>query len=181
MQIHGSDSSENASLVPNSTLLWRAFVVGILCNALCRFTILDCLLFRLYLDTLQATINGLVTGSIPILLTLWNVPLSEVGTFAFVTWPLSLKLLWSPLVDSYFIQAFGKRKSWICPALVLNGILLVWISTKCDMWFAEVRKKLLGYLSTRLKPFINSHNFLLSNLRWHFSCVSLFARRKRLP
>jgi hypothetical protein len=30
-------------------------------------------------------------------------------------YPYSLKLLWSPIVDSLFSESFGRRKSWIIP------------------------------------------------------------------
>ena len=45
--------------------------------------------------------------------------------FALCSWPFSLKLLWAPLVDSCFVQGFGRRKSWLVPVQALAGILMV--------------------------------------------------------
>ena len=39
--------------------------------------------------------------------------------FTLVSWPFSLKMLWAPLVDSCYIKAFGRRKSWLVPTQLL--------------------------------------------------------------
>ena len=42
------------------------------------------------------------------------------------SYPYSFKLLWSPVVDSVYSLAFGRRKSW-----VVRSALLPW-------WFAKL-------------------------------------------
>ncbi len=38
---------------------------------------------------------------------------TAIGIFSLASYPYSLKLLWSPIVDSIYSLAFGRRKSWV--------------------------------------------------------------------
>ncbi|KAH9244049.1 hypothetical protein BASA81_018589 [Batrachochytrium salamandrivorans] len=38
---------------------------------------------------------------------------SDLALFSLSSYPYSMKLLWSPIVDSTFIRSIGRRKSWI--------------------------------------------------------------------
>ena len=38
---------------------------------------------------------------------------TAIGIFSLASYPYSFKLLWSPLVDSIYSLAFGRRKSWV--------------------------------------------------------------------
>ena len=51
-----------------------------------------------------------------------------MATFSLASYPYSLKLLWSPIVDSYYKPAWGRRKSWIVPVQCVVAILLYWLS-----------------------------------------------------
>ena len=53
---------------------------------------------------------------------------SQLATFALSSYPYSLKLLWSPIVDSIFFKSFGRRKSWIVPMQLIVGTLMLYIS-----------------------------------------------------
>ena len=44
----------------------------------------------------------------------------------------SLKLLWAPLVDSFYHSNFGRRKSWLIPVQYLIGICLFILSYNID-------------------------------------------------
>ncbi|PAA71923.1 hypothetical protein BOX15_Mlig017016g2, partial [Macrostomum lignano] len=67
-----------------------------------------------FLYVLQGIPLGLA-GSVPYILTARKVSYTAQGTFSFVFWPFSLKLLWAPLVDSIYSARFGRRKSWLIP------------------------------------------------------------------
>lgn len=41
--------------------------------------------------------------------------------FSFCSWPFSLKLLWAPLVDAWWLPQLGRRKSWLVPVQVGQG------------------------------------------------------------
>ncbi|KEI42937.1 uncharacterized protein L969DRAFT_84827 [Mixia osmundae IAM 14324] len=82
------------------------------------------LLVALYL--LQGIPVGLAFGSIPYLLRA-KMSYSQIGVFTLSTYPYSLKLLWSPIVDSIFHVKTGRRKSWIMPVQIIVGAILYWM------------------------------------------------------
>ncbi|KIJ45087.1 hypothetical protein M422DRAFT_67250 [Sphaerobolus stellatus SS14] len=87
------------------------------------------LLCVLYL--IQGVPIGLALGSIPFLLRS-NLSYSQLGVFALSGYPYSLKLLWSPVVDSQFIRRIGRRKSWIVPMQLIIGSLMLWIAFNAE-------------------------------------------------
>jgi hypothetical protein len=87
------------------------------------------LLTLLYL--LQGIPLGLGFGSIPFLLKP-KLSYSEIGFFSLVGYPYSLKLLWSPIVDSFWIASLGRRKSWIVPIQTMVGVLLYWYGNEIE-------------------------------------------------
>ncbi|KAH8917959.1 hypothetical protein BT69DRAFT_1286153 [Atractiella rhizophila] len=74
---------------------------------------------------------GLAFGSVPFLLRA-RLSYSQIGFFSFCTYPYSLKLLWSPIVDSFFIKSVGRRKSWIIPVQLIVGACLLWASKNVE-------------------------------------------------
>eukprot|EP00440_Ansanella_granifera_P073256 gb/GFBE01079491.1/.p1 GENE.gb/GFBE01079491.1/~~gb/GFBE01079491.1/.p1 ORF type:complete len:438 (+),score=102.59 gb/GFBE01079491.1/:1-1314(+) len=60
---------------------------------------------------------------------------SEQGTFMLAAWPFSLKLLWAPLVDSVYMERFGRRKSWMVPAQLAIGAVLLVLADRIDGLF----------------------------------------------
>ncbi|WFC98175.1 hypothetical protein MYAM1_000899 [Malassezia yamatoensis] len=90
------------------------------------------LLVVLYL--LQGIPVGLAFGTMPYLLKSY-MSYTDVGIFMLCTYPYSLKLLWSPIVDTLFVTrwrvpftsltlSLGRRKSWIVPVQFLTSIAL---------------------------------------------------------
>lgn len=53
------------------------------------------------LDTIQGVPLGLTFGSVPFMLQS-SSSYTDIGVFSFASYPYSLKLLWSPVVDSVF-------------------------------------------------------------------------------
>ena len=89
------------------------------------------LLVALYL--LQGIPVGLAFGSIPYLLRS-KLSYSQIGIFTLCTYPYSLKLLWSPVVDSIFSARLGRRKSWIIPIQLIVGMMLWWLSRNVNSY-----------------------------------------------
>jgi MFS transporter, PAT family, solute carrier family 33 (acetyl-CoA transportor), member 1 len=87
------------------------------------------LLVILYL--LQGVPLGLSFGSIPFLLKS-KLNYSDLALFSLSSYPYSLKLFWSPIVDSIYFKSFGRRKSWIVPLQFLLGLMLMYIGIKID-------------------------------------------------
>ncbi|SGY33301.1 BQ5605_C002g01479 [Microbotryum silenes-dioicae] len=77
-------------------------------------------------NLLQGIPVGLAFGSIPFLLRA-KLSYSQIGLFTLCTYPYSLKLLWSPIVDSFFSPKLGRRKSWIVPIQLVVGCMLFWM------------------------------------------------------
>ncbi|CAM9338726.1 unnamed protein product, partial [Pylaiella littoralis] len=100
---------------------------------------LPSIVLLLILYTLQGIPMGL-SGSIPFLL-LEKVSYSEQAIFSLVSLPFSLKLLWAPLVDSLYFPSFGRRKSWLVPAQLLCGGMMLWARSVMDDWIGEDGKK----------------------------------------
>lgn len=93
------------------------------------------LLVALYL--LQGIPVGLAFGSIPYLLRS-KLSYSQIGIFTLCTYPYSLKLLWSPIVDSIFSPKLGRRKSWIVPIQTIVGMMLWWLSRNINQYIDKV-------------------------------------------
>ncbi|KAI9364908.1 acetyl-coenzyme A transporter 1-domain-containing protein [Zopfochytrium polystomum] len=80
------------------------------------------LLVVLYL--LQGIPLGLTFGSVPYLLKA-KATFSDLALFSLSSYPYSLKLLWSPIVDTLYLPSVGRRKSWIVPIQLITGIFLI--------------------------------------------------------
>lgn len=82
------------------------------------------LLVALYL--LQGIPVGLAFGTIPFLLKSMakDTSFTTLGLFSIATYPYSLKIIWSPIVDSIYSKKTGRRRSWIIPIQLISGILL---------------------------------------------------------
>ncbi|KAG2434741.1 hypothetical protein HXX76_007630 [Chlamydomonas incerta] len=80
------------------------------------------LLVLLYM--VQGVPLGLTTGALPFMLSS-KLSYTQMGIFGLAAYPYSLKLLWSPIVDSVYFKSVGRRKSWIVPIQLLTAALLL--------------------------------------------------------
>ncbi|KAL2621578.1 hypothetical protein R1flu_001783 [Riccia fluitans] len=96
------------------------------------------LLIILY--AMQGVPLGLSLGSIPFILKS-QASYTEVGIFSLAGYPYSLKLLWSPIVDTVFSARLGWRKSWVLPMQMTSGLLMIFSAETADHWLetANVR------------------------------------------
>lgn len=89
---------------------------------------------------LQGVPLGLATGSVPFLLKN-HMSYSEIGVFSLASYPYSLKLLWSPVVDAIWNPNLGRRKSWILPIQLLSGIGMLYLGSVVEEMMATVGKE----------------------------------------
>ena len=76
----------------------------------------------------QSLIAALILPRRPFLLQS-KASYTAIGIFSLASYPYSFKLLWSPLVDSVYSAAVGRRKSWVVPIqLTSAAMMLVWAS-----------------------------------------------------
>jgi MFS transporter, PAT family, solute carrier family 33 (acetyl-CoA transportor), member 1 len=80
---------------------------------------------------LQGIPMGLAMGSVPFLLKK-HMSYSEMGIFTLASYPYSLKLLWSPIVDAVWNPKLGRRKSWILPIQLLSGLGMLWLGSNVE-------------------------------------------------
>ena len=59
---------------------------------------------------------------IPAWLRTEGISLAEIGLFALMGLPYSWKFFWAPLLDRYFFNGLGRRRSWLLPTQV--GLLV---------------------------------------------------------
>lgn len=83
------------------------------------------------LYTLQGIPMGL-SSVLPLLLKERNVSYSELATFSLNSYPFSLKLLWAPIVDVAYLPSIGRRKTWMVPAQLLIGLVMISLSALLD-------------------------------------------------
>ncbi|EQL36169.1 hypothetical protein, variant [Blastomyces dermatitidis ATCC 26199] len=88
--------------------------------------VLLCLLYFL-----QGVPMGLAGGSVPFLLKPY-LSYGQIGIFSLASYPYSLKLLWSPIVDAVWSRRFGRRKSWITPIQMISGIAMLYLGGSID-------------------------------------------------
>lgn len=93
------------------------------------------------LYTLQGVPVGLAFGSVPFILKT-KVSYSQVGVFSLASYPYSLKLLWSPIVDAVYNRKIGRRKSWIIPVQLVSGVTLLYLGLTIDHYMLDPNKYL---------------------------------------
>ena len=75
---------------------------------------------------LQGIPMGLASGSVPFLLKS-HLSYGQIGVFSLASYPYSLKLLWSPIVDAVWSPKLGRRKSWILPIQTVSGMGMIYL------------------------------------------------------
>lgn len=92
--------------------------------------LLLCLLYFL-----QGVPMGLASGSVPFLLKPY-LSYGQIGVFSLASYPYSLKLLWSPIVDAVWSPKFGRRKSWITPIQMCSGFAMIYLGGRIEEMMA---------------------------------------------
>ena len=101
-----------------------------------------------------------IAASIPYLLQSRHISYKEQAVFSFVFWPFSLKLLWAPLVDSVYLPAFGRRKSWLVPTQYLIGIFMFILS--CSSSVDEITQPVADVTADATDAAVNINITLLT-------------------
>lgn len=78
---------------------------------------------------LQGIPMGLASGSVPFLLKT-HLSYGQIGVFSLASYPYSLKLLWSPIVDAVWSPVLGRRKSWIMPIQLCSGFGMLYLGSR---------------------------------------------------
>uniref|UniRef100_A0A0N5C9I5 Acetyl-coenzyme A transporter 1 n=1 Tax=Strongyloides papillosus TaxID=174720 RepID=A0A0N5C9I5_STREA len=81
----------------------------------------------LVLYFLQGIPLGII-GCIPFMLSERNVSFTDQSFFSFSSYPFSAKLLWAPIVDSFYFKRIGRRKTWLIPVQFFISVYLLVLS-----------------------------------------------------
>mmetsp|Transcript_18809 Transcript_18809/g.36874 ORF Transcript_18809/g.36874 Transcript_18809/m.36874 type:complete len:537 (+) Transcript_18809:108-1718(+) len=103
----------------------------------------------LVLYTLQGVPLGL-SQTMDLILQEKHLTFEQQGIFSSVSWPYSLKILWAPVVDTIFVEKFGRRKSWLIPTQMLIGLLLIWAPSHLPYLLGETDGEPKVYALTSL-------------------------------
>jgi PAT family acetyl-CoA transporter-like MFS transporter 1 len=91
----------------------------------------DNIRFNSIVITCLYALQGLVIGFLLISLELKlksHFSYSDIGIYLMCSYPFSLKLLWSPIVDTFYLKSIGVKKSWIIPTQLIAGSILIYLS-----------------------------------------------------
>ena len=86
---------------------------------------------------LQGIPMGLAGGSVPFLLKS-HLSYGQIGIFTLASYPYSLKLLWSPIVDAVWSSKVGRRKSWILPIQFCSGFGMLYMGSRAEQMMNDV-------------------------------------------
>ena len=106
-----------------------------------------------FLYILQGIPLGLA-GTVPIMLQSMGVSYKEQAIFSFVYWPFAIKLLWAPIVDSFYIPTFGRRKSWLLPTQYLLGFFMIVLSYNVPYLLGRVEGERINVFALTVHFFI---------------------------
>jgi hypothetical protein len=153
-----SDSHEEGNGYVKKGLAAGKTSTGKVKNAEMASSDVQAIILLVILYFLQGIPVGLAFGTMPFLLKA-RLSYSDIGIFTLATYPYSLKLLWSPIVDSCFVNTWrvpffgfklhlGRRKSWVVPIQLIVGVMLLLLSRHADALLLVERPNV--YLITSL-------------------------------
>ena len=76
---------------------------------------------------------------IPLYLASFDATWTQQGTLSLAMYPFTLKLLWAPLIDVFYVRWLGRRQTWLLPVLILLGVMFIVLSFYFDRLLAQVR------------------------------------------
>lgn len=111
----------------------------------------------IFLYSLQGLIIGILLETLQIQLK-HDFSYSEIGIFLLCSYPFSIKILWSPLVDSYYLSKIGRRKTWVILTQTLSVFILLYMSANIEQILVAKRIYFLSILSFILMFLISTQD-----------------------
>lgn len=141
------------------------------------------LLSRILLITSLYTLQGFLSGlktSIPLYLASYKASWQEQGTFSWVLYPFSIKILWAPILDSIYVNRLGPHLTWLIPIQVSIGLLLIVLSYYIESLLKNLEIYSLTSIFFVIYFLIASQDIVVdgwsillfseSNLQWSSTC-----------
>jgi PAT family acetyl-CoA transporter-like MFS transporter 1 len=131
---------------------------------------------------LQGVIGGLIS-SIPLFLTSYKASWKQQGTFSWVGYPYSFKILWAPIIDSVYIHRFGRNQTWLIPIQFTVGIILLILSFYLESLLVNLEIVILTFIFLLICFLIASQDIVVDgwsvclfssvNPQWLSSCQTI--------
>lgn len=74
---------------------------------------------------------SLIGGTLPVFLK-DLLSYRQIGQISIVLYVYSLKVLWGPAIDAFWISSIGWRKTWLVPCLLFSGAILIGLGSGMD-------------------------------------------------
>jgi PAT family acetyl-CoA transporter-like MFS transporter 1 len=150
-------------LLKENILIWRILIIIIL-----------------YI--LQGFIQGFKTA-IPLFLVSYKASWQQQGTFSWVAYPFSFKILWAPIIDSIYSRRFGRYLTWLIPIQIIIGIILIILSFYLESLLINLQVVTLTIIFFVIYFLIASQDIVVdgwsislfssSNLQWSSTCQTI--------
>jgi hypothetical protein len=117
-------------------------------------------IFLIFLYSLQGFVIGLFLETLQIRLKR-EFSFSEVGIFLLCSYPFSLKVLWSPIVDTYYIKSLGLRRTWALFSQIIVSGLLYFLSLNINYLIESKKIYELSFICFIIKFFIATQDIAI--------------------
>lgn len=107
----------------------------------------------------------------------------SIASLSLLGLPYIIRVLWSPLLDRYFISVIGKRRGWLLLtqfSLFIGFISLGWFSPANSPKFIALLALFLSFISATQDTVIDAHRTEYLEERWHGLGASLAVTAYRL-
>ncbi len=96
------------------------------------------ILVVIVLYILQGATLGIV-GIAPLYLASFGATWKQQSILSFVMYPFTLKLLWAPLIDVFYIRWLGRRRTWLLPIQLILGLTFIILSFYIELLLVQLR------------------------------------------
>jgi PAT family acetyl-CoA transporter-like MFS transporter 1 len=91
---------------------------------------------------LQGVTLGLA-GVVPLYLTSFGATWKQLSILSLIGYPFTVKLLWAPLVDVFYIRWLGRRRTWLLPVQIMLGVTFIILSFHLEFLLVQLRVTVL--------------------------------------
>ena len=98
---------------------------------------------------------------VPAWLRLEGVSLTQIGFFTAVTYPYTLKFLWSPLLERYSVPLLGRRRGW----MLLTQLLLIASIASIGYWAPTDQLATITMIAVTIAVFSATQDIVLDAYR----------------
>ncbi len=75
----------------------------------------------------------------PLYLTSFGATWKQLSILSFVMYPFTMKLLWAPLIDVFYIRWLGRRRTWLLPVQLTLGVAFIILSYSLESLLVGLR------------------------------------------